>query len=72
MEHRREGTLPQPGVDPSAAESGRCRRKMVTRRISAENGIRPGDRRRRKKFRWLAEFVGDLQLDNCSSDCGLL
>ena len=59
-------------VDPSSAELSRRRRKMVTRRISAENGIRPGDRRRRKQLRRLAEFVGDLQLDNCSPDCGLL
>ena len=29
-------------------------------------------RRRRKKLRRLAEFVGDLQLDNCSPNCGLL
>jgi len=47
-------------VDPSAAElSHRCR-KMVTRRISAENWTRPGDRRRRRnKLRRLAEFVGN-------------
>jgi len=48
-------------VDPSAAELSRRRRhrKIVTRRISAENWIRPGDRRRRKKLRRLAEFLGD-------------
>jgi len=46
--------------------------KMVTRRISAENLILPGDRRRRNKLRRLAEFVGDQQLDNRSPNCGLL
>ena len=60
-------------IDPSAAEISRRRRKcMVIRRISAENGIRPGDRRRRKKLRRLAEFIGDQPLDNYSPTRGLL
>ena len=42
-------------LDPSATELSRRRRKMVTRRISAETGIRLGDRRRRKKIRRLAK-----------------
>jgi len=44
-------------VDPSAAELSRCLRKMVTRRISAENWIRPGDHCRRKQLRRQAEFL---------------
>lgn len=43
-------------IDPSAAEFSRRRRKKLSRRISAENGIRLGDRRRRKKVRRLAEY----------------
>jgi len=33
---------------------------MVTRRISAENFIWPGDRRCPNKLQLLAEFVGDI------------
>jgi len=60
------------GLDSSAAELSRRRRKMVTHQISAENLIRPGNRRRRNKVWQLAEFVGDRQLDNRSANCGLL
>jgi len=46
---------------------------MVTRQISAENKIWPGEFRRRRNKLWrLAEFVGDKQLDNGSPNCGLL
>jgi len=50
----------------NAAELSRRHRKMVTRRISAENWIRPGDiPAAETKLRRLAEFVSDQQLDNC-------